>query len=55
MNNIVANESINNEIKLNGKEGVYKGFLPKLKISYLKVRGTARIQFIIMRRSKKTT
>ena len=55
MNNVVANESINNEIKLNGKEEVYKGFLPKLKVSYMKVRGTARIQFIIMRRSKKTT
>ena len=51
----MANESINNEMKLNGKEEVYKGFLPKLKVTYMKVRGTARIQFIIMRRSKKTT
>ena len=55
MNNLVANESINNEIKLNGKEEVYKGCLPKLKVSYMKVRGTVRIQFIIMGRSKKTT
>ena len=38
MNNIVANESINNEMKLNGKEEVYKGLLLKLKKEYFSYR-----------------